>query len=674
MHRQTGTLTPPGPSRDTHFLPAPPFRLLLLGRVQLLGPAGPVELPNKKLAGLLAYLACTAPSPQPREKLSALFWGSHFDTQAKQNLRQSVFRLRKLLGQNALLSTTELIGLEAGALSCDAIELQSLIKKGTRDALAAAADLYQDRFLADVAIPEEAWNDWLSSERERLEGLALGALVNLSELELAAGRAEDALKAAHRAIAVNSLREDAHRLVVRALAATGRKAEAIKHYEDLVVLLKHELDTEPDAATKALAAELRNAKTVGPARPEATETPDLALPDRPSIAVLPFDNMSNDPEQDYFADGIVEDVLTALSREAWLFVIARNSSFAYRGRAADIKQIGRELGVRYVVEGSVRKAANRVRVAAQLIEAETGTHVWADRYERALDDIFALQDEITHKIVSAVAPSLQAREIRRAQAKPTGNLHAYDFFLRALPEIHAQTEASAERAEGLLRKAVALDPGYPEALGLLADTIATRTVNGWHENLFRGLEESIETAQRALAAGPQNSTCLACAASTYVLLGRRFEEGVELAERAITLHPNSVFVRIRAGIAYVNCGESEKAIENFDMAWRMNPQDPKALTFTGMCAAHFFARRFEDCIAWGRRAVTEASGTNIARRHVAAALALLGRTDEAKAEIAEVLKRQPTSSLARSRLSSFRHPWMYDLYLDGLRKAGLPEQ
>ena len=152
-------------------MPAPPFRLLLLGRVQLLGPSGPVELPNKKLAGLLAYLACAAPPPQPREKLSALFWGSHFDTQAKQNLRQTVFRLRKLLGQEALLSTGELIGLEAGVLSCDVVELQSLIKEGTRDALAAAADLYQDRFLADVAIPEEAWNDWLSSERERLEGL-----------------------------------------------------------------------------------------------------------------------------------------------------------------------------------------------------------------------------------------------------------------------------------------------------------------------------------------------------------------------------------------------------------------------------------------------------------------------------------------------------------------------
>jgi adenylate cyclase len=191
---------------------------------------------------------------------------------------------------------------------------------------------------------------------------------------------------------------------------------------------------------------------------------------------------------------------------------------------------------------------------------------------------------------------------------------------------------------------------------------------------MRGLEESLQMSRRALDAGPENSTCLACAASTYVIIGRRFEEGLDLAERALRLHPNSVFVRNRAGVAYVNCGESDKALEQFETAWRMNPQDPKAFTFTGMAAAHFFARRFEDCITWGRRATDEAAGANIARRHVAAALALVGRIDEAKAEIGEVLKRQPNSSLARSRLSSFRHPWMYDLYLDGLRKAGLPEQ
>jgi TolB-like protein len=665
---------PAGQQTGRDPLPAATFSLSLLGRVQLSGPEGPVDLPNKKLAGLLAYLACTAPEPQPREKLTNLLWGSHFEQQAKQNLRQALFRLRRVLGQDALQGDGEVVSLDPGIVACDVEGFQALIRDGSRDALRAAADLYRDRFLSDIAISEEAWTDWLAAERARLEGLALGAIIGLGEQELAAGRGDEALKAGRRALAVNNLREDAHRLVIQALAATGRKAEALKHYDDMAALLKRELATEPDGATKALIAEVRSGQPAVAAAPvKASARPALPLPDRPSIAVLPFANMSSDPEQDYFADGIVEDVLTALSRESWLFVIARNSSFAYKGRAVDIKQIGRELGVRYVVEGSVRKAGNRVRITAQLSEAETGVGVWADRYERDLSDIFALQDDITQKVVAAVAPSLRALEIRRALAKPTENLRAYDFFLRALPEIHAQSEESAKRAEALLRKAVELDPGYPDALGMLADIIATRTVNGWHEDLLRGLEESLEMARRALAAGPENSTCIACAASTYVLIGRRFEEGLELAERALRLHPNSVFVRQRAGVACVNCGESDKALEHFEAALRMNPQDPKAFTFTGITVAHFFARRFEACIDWGRRATDESPSINIARRHVAAALAHLGRIDEARAEIAEVLRRQPGSSLARSRLSSFRHPWMYDLYLDGLRKAGLPE-
>jgi TolB-like protein len=641
-----------------------------------------VDLPNKKLAGLLAYLACTAPAPQPRERLSSLLWGSHFDAQAKQNLRQALFRLRKILGQDALQSDGEAVTISAAAVACDVGRFEALVREGSRDALSAASDLYRGRFVDDITVSEPEWNEWLTVERERLQDLVMGALVGLAEQELEGGRAEHALKAAQRAVAINNMREDAHRLIVQSFAATGRKAEALKHYEDLAALLKRELNTEPDEVTKALVAELRSSRTsaqrpaaaVASPAPQAVAQPALTLPDRPSIAVLPFANMSSDPEQDYFADGIVEDILTTLSRESWLFVIARNSSFAYKERAADIKQIARELGVRYVVEGSVRKAGNRVRVTAQLIEAETGAHIWADRYERDLSDIFALQDDITQQVVAAVAPSLRALEIRRALAKPTENLQAYDFFLRALPEFHTQTEDSAKRADALLRRAVALDPGYPDALGLLADTIATVTVNGWHENLLRGLEESLEMARRALAAGPENSTCLACAASTYVILGRRFEEGLELAERALRLHPNSVFVRNRAGVAFVNCGEADTALEHFEMAWRMNPQDPKAFSFTGITVAHFFARRFEACVEWGQRTTKEAVGANIARRHVAAALAHLGRVKEARAEISELLKRQPNASLARSRLSSFRHQWMYDLYLEGLRKAGLPDK
>src|SRR6266446_6591209 len=250
---------------------SPKFRLSLLARFELTGPEGPVELPNKKLAGLLAYLTCTAPLPQPRKKLETLLWGSHFDTQAQQNLRQALFRLRRALGADALMSDGDEVWLAPGAIDCDVGRLQALSREGSSASLAAAAALYQDPLLADLNIAEEAWADWLGAERLRLEGLALDAMIRYAEQALQSGHAEVALKAANRAISVNALREDAHRLIVQALAATGRKAEALKHYQDLVALLRRELSTEPDAATRSLAAELR--RTQPPGRSPAAESP-----------------------------------------------------------------------------------------------------------------------------------------------------------------------------------------------------------------------------------------------------------------------------------------------------------------------------------------------------------------------------------------------------------------
>ena len=252
----------------------------MLGGFELTGPDGVVDLPSGKLAGLLAYLACTAPKPQPRERLSALLWGSHFDAQAKQNLRQALSRLRKVLGQDALESDGEVVWLNAAAVLCDVSRFEVLIQEGSRDALSAAADLYRGRLIDDVAVSEEGWSEWLTGERERLLELALGALMGLGEQELAAGRAEHALKAGRRAIALNNMREDAHRLIVQALAATGRKAEALKHYEDLVALLKRELNTEPDAATKSLVAELRSTQPPSRSPIAKIAKPALPQPDR----------------------------------------------------------------------------------------------------------------------------------------------------------------------------------------------------------------------------------------------------------------------------------------------------------------------------------------------------------------------------------------------------------
>jgi DNA-binding SARP family transcriptional activator len=259
----------------------PKFRLALLGRFELSRSDRPVELPNKKLAALLAYLACTAPEPRSREHLATLLWGSRFETQARQSLRQALFRLRAALGEDALIADGGEIALVPGVIDCDAVRFQMLIREGSRGSLAEAVDLYTGRFLSDVNISEEAWADWLAGERQRLEGLALDALVRFAEIELAADHPTKALETAHRALAINNLREDAHRLIIHALAAAGRKAEALKHYRDLVALLKRELNTQPDAATVLLVAELGTTRP--PRRPPAAK-PAVPQLDAPSEA------------------------------------------------------------------------------------------------------------------------------------------------------------------------------------------------------------------------------------------------------------------------------------------------------------------------------------------------------------------------------------------------------
>jgi DNA-binding SARP family transcriptional activator len=287
-------------------VPTPSFQLSLLGRFELRGPEGPIDVTSKKLAALLAFLTCTAPQPHSREKLMALLWGSHFNAQARQNLRQALTRLRRVLGEKALISSGESVSLRPGVIACDVARLEASLADGSRDALNEAVGLYGGRLIPDVEIPEEAWTEWVEAQRQCLERLALDAMVKLAEQELEAGNHEQALRAANRAIAISALREDAHRLIMHALTASGRRADALKHYEDLAALLKRELTVEPDPATTALAAELRKqAQSGSQVRPGSWSEPTpetgavrLRLPDRPSIAVLPFANVSGDPEQE----------------------------------------------------------------------------------------------------------------------------------------------------------------------------------------------------------------------------------------------------------------------------------------------------------------------------------------------------------------------------------------
>jgi adenylate cyclase len=456
------------------------------------------------------------------------------------------------------------------------------------------------------------------------------------------------------------------------LAAPGGIVVSAKVYDELQGRLALAWQDRGEQTLKNITRPVRvyasGPETASSARP----TP--SSPTKPSIVVLPFKNMSGDPEQEYFADGIVEDIITALSRVRWLFVIARNSSFTYKNKSIDARQIGRELGVRYLLEGSIRKAGQRVRISGQVLEAATGAHMWADRFDGEISEIFELQDRITASVVIAVEPSLRLAEIERARRKPTENLDAYDLYLRALPAINVYTRAGFAEAEGLLRRAVTLDPTYADALAALAECLVRMTVNGWAADKQASSAEARELAGRAISADSENASVLAIAAWAFSTLGVRFEQSLDLADRALALHPNSVHVRSFCGWVYHYVGDSLRAIEQFEEARRLSPVDPKSyFPMLGLAAAHFFAGHFEETVTLTSRILVEVPTHNAARRYRAAALAYLGRTEEAKAVIAELLKAQPNSSLRMSRSTAFHDPRMAELYITGLQKAGLPE-
>jgi adenylate cyclase len=334
--------------------------------------------------------------------------------------------------------------------------------------------------------------------------------------------------------------------------------------------------------------------------------PALPLPDKPSIAVLPFENMSGDPEQEYFADGMVEEIITALARIRWLFVIARNSSFTYKGRTVDVKQVGRELGVRYVLEGSVRKAESRVRITGQLIDATTGGHIWVDRFDGSLEGVFDLQDRVTASVVGAIEPRLQQAEIERAGRKPTESLDAYDYFLRGMARLHLHTRDSLLEARGLYQRATELDPNYAAPYGMAAWCILRSRLNAWLADPDRETADAVRLARSALAAGKDDPTALWTSGHCLALLASELETGAAHIERALALNPNSAAAWTASGSVRMFLGEPADAIERFERAMRLSPLDPLVyFTYNGLGWAHLYAGHYDEAASWATKASQE---------------------------------------------------------------------
>jgi adenylate cyclase len=392
----------------------------------------------------------------------------------------------------------------------------------------------------------------------------------------------------------------------------------------------------------------------------------LPLPERPSIAVLPFANMSGDPEQEYFTDGMVEEIITALSRIRWLFVIARNSSFTYKGQTIDVKRVGRELGVRYVLEGSVRKAGGRVRITAQLIDAFTGTHLWADRFDGSLEDIFELQDKVALSVAGVIEPTVQAAEIRHSANRPTNDLTAYDLYLRALQHWSAYEEERVVQALDLLGRAIERDPHYGSALALAAHCHYLLEVNGWIDDLEANRRKGIDLARQAIRFAPDDPEALATGAFALGYFGEDIDGAIRLIDRSLALNPSFARGWVWSAVLRNFAGQPSLAIEHYNRSLRLSPRDRLAVFGLPLGTAHFFNKQFDDAAAILLASLEEAPGFAVTYRFLASCYAHMGRLDEAREIVTRLRSITPD---VVPRIVPYRNPEHRELFLSGLRLA-----
>src|SRR5262249_45432603 len=403
--------------------------------------------------------------------------------------------------------------------------------------------------------------------------------------------------------------------------------------------------------------------------------PGLSLPDKPSIAVLPFQNLSGDPEQEYFADGTVEDIITALSRFRQLFVIARKSSFVYKGRAVDVKQVSRDLGVHYVLEGSVRKAGKRIRITAQLIDASTGTHLWAERFDGGLEDIFDLQDQVTARVVGEIAPKLKQAEIERAKRKPTESLDAYNYFLRGMASVNQWTREANDEALRTFYKAMELDPDFASAYGMAAWCYIWRRLNGWVVDRAQETSEGGRLAKRAVELGKDDAVALSRGGHAFAWFHRDLDNSAAFIDRALALNPNLSAAWNLSGWVRAYRSELDLAVEHQARAMRLSPLDPILYNMqVGTAFAHFLADRHDEASEWANRALREQPNYPAATRILAASKALAGQPDDAQEAMTRLRGLDPSLRVSNlGEVYPLRRPEDLAKLAEGLRKAALPD-
>ena len=662
-------------------------KLQVLGGFKLCDVAGTeIKLPTRQDRGLLAYLALSTRRPQ-RDSLASLVWEDRELEQARHSLTGALRTLRNALG-DVIVPNSDPLACDLRSIEVDAVLFKHAATQSSVELLAMAETLYGGDLLEGLELRSTSFQEWLRMERQHYRDLAVDALGRLIVIRQAAQEFDKARESARRVLELDELREDAHRFLIREHLRQGNRWAALKQAERCQSVLKS-ANVVPEPETARAFAELRGNASQRPGEP-AHATADNAppLPDNPSIAVLPFHNLSDSPEYQYFSDGITEDITTELSRFRNLFVIARNSSFAFKGRSDKAQEIGRALGVAHLVEGSVRRMADRVRITAQLVEATSGMHIWADKYDRTIEEIFAVQDEVVQSIVVAVAGRVDDTRLRQARRKPTGSMMAYDLLLRGYEylrrnyyDIDAHATGAAMEARELLERALALDPLLARAHGGIAWT----HVYEWFYSAAReDLEKGVVRAEQAVRLDDTDSLTHAVLGYLYTWRSKGDHDRARShLEAALSLNPNDADAMLFMGIYLVFAGRPAEAITWMEKAMRLNPLHPVQYSVE-LGRALYQSQKFEAALVTFRKVDNTAYWV---RGYIVTCLSQLGRIEEARAEAklfmqdvaAAVRLPNRTTPSADTSLTwiilaeadMFEREEDRELFLEGYRMAGL---
>lgn len=690
-----------------------------------------LEIPTRKSWALLSFLVLQPGRELSRERLAGLLWSGRDDDQARASLRQSLYEIRTALGRelaDALEASREGVALHAGRIGVDVLRFERLLKHDDIPNLEAAISLYGGALLERMEVDEPDFDTWLTGERAGLHDLFCRGLERLASERLDRTESAAAIETARRLIRLDPLRETAHRLLMRGLAAEGRRSEALKHF----ALLERELDAElgvgPDAESCRLHDELlknvdisiivqRKTSLSASHKPNSSEpgspagrrltiaavagiliatlsatlwgfysahredgpaiavdsTVSVPASDGPTIAVLPFANLSDDPRQEYLAQGLTEDLISAFSRSSQLLVIARTSVVAYKDKPVKVQTVGQDLGVRYVLEGSIQKMGDDLRITTQLVDAESGHDLWSERFDQKSIHIFALQDEIVRRVLIELQVKLTDGEHARVASRGTTSLNAWLLRLQAISELYKFTPESTLRTRELLQEAHRLDPGWSRPLAGIAWSYWWQAKNGWTDDRDEWIRKGIAFAKKAIELDP-NDTLGYMELGNLVQLKGEHERAISLREKAVGIAPNDFQANWGLGGVLLRAGEADRGVRVLQHAERLCPRPPASLVLT-LSQAQLIAGHYEDAIETAERARAMAPRRELPYIQLAAAYSALGRSRDARGAAANLLERNPTFSVAhwKTTLSDYRDQVVVDKLASLLTSSGLPE-